>query len=286
MIRMFILFLLQWRLEGPVPRACRGTHLFELSVNLEYMFREAGDDLPARVAAAADAGFRKVEMFTTDGRDVAALRKALSDHDVELWTLLVDPRTRLIDPATHNEFAELFHRAVHEAAELGCTRLVVGSGPGVPWQKRAVQLDTVADAVRAVAPIAVEHGVEILLEAVNTRVDHPGVLFSRTEDSATVVEKVASPCVRVLYDLYHSVAEGEDPRDVLPQVGDILGHVQIADFPGRGEPGSGTIDWPSMLGRLRDVGYSGVIGVECQPTRAPTARVLDYIRQLAARNDS
>jgi hydroxypyruvate isomerase len=260
--------------------------LFELSVNLEYMFREAGDDLPSRVAAAADAGFRKVEMFTTAGRDVAALSKALTAHGVELWTMVVDPRTRLIDPATHDEFMGLFHRAVHDARELGCSRLVVGSGPGVPWQKRAVQLDTVADAVRAIAEIAAEHDVEILLEAVNTRVDHPGVLFSRTEDSATVVGKVASPSVRLLYDLYHSVAEGEDPHDVLPEVSDILGHVQIADVPGRGEPGSGSIDWPVMLDLLRDSGYSGVIGVECQPTRTPTATALNYIRQLSGRNDS
>lgn len=256
--------------------------MFDLSVSIEYMFHEAGDKLHERVHAAADAGFHKVEMFMTAGQDLPALKKALRDRNVELWTLVVDPRTLLIDPATHAGWLKLFRNTAEEAVMLGCRHLVVGSGPGVPYLRRPQQLQTVSQAVAAAAPIAAERGLTILLEAVNTRFDHPGVLFSRTEDSAFVVETVGAANVRLLYDLYHSVVEGEDPREVVPRVRHMLGHVQVADAPGRGEPGSGTIDWPASLALLRDAGYTGTIGVECHPSKRPTAAALQYIRDLCA----
>jgi len=257
--------------------------MFELSVNLEYMFHEAGEALPAHIAAAAAAGFRKAEIFTTAGRDVPALAKAFANEGLELLTVVADPRTRLVDPETHAGFQDLFRRAAEDALALGCTRVVVGSGPGAPYMKRAVQMAIVADAVRLAEEIAAELGVTILIEAVNTRVDHPGVLFSRTEDSLAIVTSVASPRVRLLYDLYHSVAEGEDPVSIVPEIIDHIEHVQIADTPGRGEPGSGEIDWESVLGLLWAAGYRGAIGVECNPTKTPTAAALDYIAQLCAR---
>lgn len=255
---------------------------FELSVNLEYMFHEAGERLEDRIAAAAAAGFTKAEMFTTAGRDLAALGRALGDHGVGLISVLADPRTRLIERDTHADFRDLFRRAAEEALALGCNRVVVGSGPGVPYMKRAMQLDIVAEAVAGIVPIAQELGVVAMLEPVNTRVDHPGVLFSQTCDAVHVIKAVDAPCVRLLYDLYHSVVEGENPVEQVAQHIGLIEHVQIADAPGRAEPGSGAIDWAAMLGLLRAAGYCGAIGVECHPSMLSTPRALDYIRELAA----
>ncbi len=253
---------------------------FDISVNLEYMFHEAGDRLEDRIATAAQAGFTKVEMFTTAGRDVPSLARALADNGAEMLTMVVDPRTRLIDPETHAGFRDLFTKAAQDAVALGCRRLVVGSGPGAPYMKRAVQLRIVADAVAGVVSIAEDHGLTIILEAVNTRVDHPGVLFSQTVDAVDVIRHVGSPRVRLLYDIYHSIAEGEDVQQMLAQYAPLIEHVQVADLPGRGEPGSGTVDWAAMLTLLRQVGYVGAIGVECSPTCAPTAEALRHFSGL------
>ena len=255
---------------------------FELSVNLEYMFHEAGERLEDRVAAAVAAGFPKVEIFTTGGRDVPALKQALVEHGATLWSVVADPRTRLIERETHEGYRAMFRQACEDAAALGCKRIVVGSGPGVPWMKRPVQLAIVAEAIGSVVPIAEEFGLTIMLEAVNIRMDHPGVLFSRTEDAVAVIEQIASPRVRLLYDLYHSVTEGEDPAEILPQIAPLIEHVQIADSPGRGEPGSGSIDWPRMLSLIAATGYTGPLGVECSPTGPSTAEALAAIRELVA----
>lgn len=254
---------------------------FELSVNLEYMFHEAGERLEDRMAAAAAAGFRKVEIFTTANRDVPSLKAALATTGCELYATVTDPRIQLVIADQHERFREMFAQAAAEAAELGAGRIVVPSGSAVPYMKRPVQLGIVASAITSVVPVAEAHGLTIMLEPVNTRVDHPGVLFGMTEDAVAVIELVNSPRVRLLYDLYHSITEREDPFEVLPKVAHLVEHIQIADAPGRGEPGSGAIDWAAMLGLIGQVGYKGVLGLECSPTRA-TAEALAMIRQLCS----
>lgn len=253
---------------------------YEISVNLEYAFHDAGDTIPERIAAAAAAGIHKVEMFLTKDRDLPAIRRALDQYGVELITTVADYQTQLVDPTTHEGFCAIFRKAAEEALFLGCRNIVVTSGRGVPWLKRPVQHRNLADALVRLLPIAEELDVTILLESANTRHDHPGVLCSTTADSVDVAEMVASPRVRLIYDLYQSVMEGEDPNVVLPKAIHLVDHVQIGDVPGRGEPGSGTLDWPAQLALLKHLGYRGLIGLELTPTRIPTANALDYIKRL------
>jgi hydroxypyruvate isomerase len=114
--------------------------MFELSVNLEYMFQEAGENLTDRVAAAAAAGFRKVEIFTTGERDVPALAKALRQHGVKLWTVVADPRTKLVDPSTHETFLGIFRRA---ASYAGCSVVRVSSlAPVRPCRTRSARCNS------------------------------------------------------------------------------------------------------------------------------------------------
>ena len=255
---------------------------FEISVNLEYAFQDAGDQIEQRIDAAAAAGFRYVELFLLKGRDLYAIRDALERNGVKLVSTVADYITQLVDPQTHEDFCAMFRKAAQDALFLGCRHVVVTSGRGVPWMTRPVQMRIFADALTRLLPIAEELDVTIYLESANTRHDHPGVLCSTTQDSACVVEMVSSPRVRLIYDLYHSVVEGEDPADVLPRVIHLTDHIQIGDVPGRGEPGSGTIDWPAQLALLKTLGYKGLIGLELKPTRAPTADALAYIQRLCA----
>lgn len=256
---------------------------FEISVNLDYAFQDAGERIEQRIDAAAAAGFGKVELFLLKGRDLPAIREALDRNGVELVSTVADYVTQLVDPAAHEGFLEIFRQAANDSLFLGCPNVVVTSGRGVPWMPRPVQHRIFADVLERLVPIAEELGVTIYLESANTRHDHPGVLCSTTKDSADVAEMVSSPRVRLIYDLYHSVMEGEDPAVVIPRYFHLIDHVQIGDVPGRGEPGSGTIDWPAQLALLKSLGYKGLIGLELKPTRAPTADALSYIQELCAK---
>jgi hydroxypyruvate isomerase len=271
--------------RGWMPRFRSHEMAYQISVNLEYAFHDAGERIEDRIAAAAAAGFDKVELFLTKGRDLAAIRAALDAHGVELVSTVADYVTQLVDPATHEGFCATFRQAAEESLFLGCRNVVVTSGRGVPWLTRPVQMRIFADALVRLLPIAEELGVTIYLESANTRHDHPGVLCSTTQDSADVIAIVGSARVRLIYDLYHSVVEGEDPAKVLPEVIHLVDHIQIADVPGRGEPGSGTIDWPAQIALFRALGYKGLIGLELKPTRQPTAQALAYIRALCLAAD-
>jgi len=145
--------------------------------------------------------------------------------------------------------------------------------------ERSRQRDAITEALLRAAPIASKAGVRLLLEPLNTRVDHPGYFLDSTAEALEVINDVDDPAVRLLYDLYHSIVMGEDPQQVLAGSGHLVGHVHVADVPGRHEPGTGTIDWPLQLAALRSAEYSGAIGLEYKPSR-DTESSLELIRQL------
>jgi hydroxypyruvate isomerase len=141
----------------------------------------------------------------------------------------------------------------------------------------AAQHDAIVGALRAAAPIATDGGVTLVLEPLNTALDHRGYFLSSTVEGLDIVEEVDSPAVRLLYDLYHSVMMDEQPAHVLAGRGHLVGHVHVADAPGRHEPGTGTIDFAAQLEAIRDAGYDGAIGLEFRPV-AGTVAALDETR--------
>jgi hydroxypyruvate isomerase len=256
--------------------------MFTLAPNIDLLFTEAGDSAADRVRAAAAAGFDAVEMWGPTGKDIPALRDALAETGVTLTAQLAEPRMQfMIPPKDHAPFFKGLDDGVEVARQLGCPRIVVGSGTGFGGRKRQDQLDELIDIfTKGVAHIA-GSGITLVLEPVNIRVDHPGALLDRTSEAAYIARGVGSPSFGVLYDLYHSTVEGEDVAAELSQARDVIRYVQIADAPGRGEPGSGAIDWPARLADLRTCGYDGPIGLEYYPT-TPSAQSVQLIRSLAA----
>jgi hydroxypyruvate isomerase len=256
--------------------------VYQLSPNIELLFTEAGPDPAGRVRAAAAAGFDAVEMWGTLDKDVNALAKALSDNGVTLTSVLAEPRTNFTLPGTDlGPFFDGLERGVENARLLGAPRIVLGSGVGFPGAKRAQNLDRLVEVFTMAIERTRGSGVKLILEPVNTRVDHPGALLDRTADAVAVARAVNSASFGVLYDLYHSVTEGEDPAAELASAGALVDYVQIADSPGRGQPGSGAIDWPASLAVLRAAGYAGPIGLEYFPT-IESAESLQLIKSVVA----
>ena len=216
-------------------------------------------------------------------KDVPALKAALDETGTQLTAQLAEPRTQfMIPPWDHSEFYRKLDEGVAIAQELGCPRIVVGSGTGFGGWKRQVQLDKLIEIYqKAIAQID-GSGITLVLEPVNVRVDHPGSLLDRTAEGVYIARGVDSPFFGLLYDIYHSAVEGEDMAGELANAGSIVKYVQLADAPGRGEPGTGSIDWATTLRTLRDSGYDGPIGLEYYPQTASEESVR-YIREQAAK---
>ena len=256
--------------------------MYQLSANIELLFTEAGPDAGDRVRAAAAAGFDAVEMWFTTDKDLDGLAAALSDTGVQLTSLLAGPRMSYTLPGT--DLAPFFaglETAVADARRLGCPRVVVASGMGFPGMSRQRNHQVLIDLFGQAVERTSGSGVALVLEPVNSRVDHPGVLTDRTEDAVAVARAVGSPSFGVLYDLYHSVTMGEDPATELAAAAGLVQYVQLADAPGRGEPGAGGLDWAAQLAVVRASGYDGPIGLEYFPTVA-TEQSVQHIRAVAA----
>lgn len=263
--------------------------MYTLAPNIELLFTEAGD-YHDRVRAAAAAGFTAVEMWGPTGvdapakpKDLPAMKAALEETGTSLVAQLSEPRTQfMIPPRDHSAFYTKLDEGVAIAQDLGCPRIVVGSGTGFGGSKRQTQLDDLIEIYRKAIDQIEGSGVTLVLEPVNIRVDHPGSLLDRTSEGVYVARGVDSPFFGVLYDIYHSAVEGEDMAAELANGGELIRYVQLADAPGRGEPGSGSLDWEERLGTLRTAGYDGPIGLEYYPTKESTESVA-LIREIAAR---
>lgn len=236
---------------------------FTLAANAEMLF---GDLLfVERVAAIRDAGFQ-VEIWDWTTKGIAALVATGATFSSMTGYITGD----LIDADGADALLASARQSLDVAAELDCPRLNIhGTGldnRGLPvsprWETSGTDWLRAVDTLRRLAALGEEAGRVFTIENLNTRVDHPGTPFARSADTAQLVQAVDSPALRMNFDLYHAqIDEGnliERTRDVLPWVGEI----QVADVPGRREPGTGEINYPNVAAALAEAGYTGVVALE------------------------
>ncbi len=245
------------------------------SANLTLMFGEV--PFLERVGAAARAGFRAVEFISPYAHPPPLLAGLLREHALEVSVFNMPPgnweagdRGLACDPARAREFRDGLAPAVEYALALGCPQVHCMAGirpPGVPED---VLRETYLSNLRFAGTELARHGLRLLVEAINTR-DMPGYWLETSRQAFELMDAAAVPNLYFQYDVYHmQIMEGDVAATVERNVGRI-GHVQIADVPGRHEPGTGTIDFPSLFRHLDHVGYAGWVGCEYRPLGATDA---------------
>ena len=189
-----------------------------------------------------------------------------------------DPATGILNvplrPDRTDLYMERTARAVEYASGLGCIGVNIGVGPapeGVdPGEIRATLISNMQHAAEEFGKV----GVVALVEAINTR-DRPGFFVHTTKQSISVIEEANHPNLAVLYDVYHiQIMEGDlalTVKENLP----MIKHIQIADTPGRHEPGTGEINYNFLLPYLDEIGYDGWVGCEYGPS-GDTERTLGW----------
>lgn len=250
----------------------------QLTANMEWLYTEAGDDRADRIRAAASDGFTAVEIWGWRTKDLDRIADALSETGVELRSLIVDPQLNLTDPTQLQPYLAAVGESLTVANRLQSSYLVAVAGAELDGTSRAAQHEAVVQALREAARILQGSNVTIILEPLNSAVDHPGTYLTSTREGLDIVQEVDSPNVKLLLDLYHSLMMGEDPREMIHNRVDLIGHVQIADIPGRHEPGTGTVRWSTHIDTLRELGYDGDIGLEYKPT-LPTKQSTALVRE-------
>jgi hydroxypyruvate isomerase len=238
------------------------------AANVAWLFTE----LPwaERFGAARRAGFATVEFPWPDdpGATATAVRAAalhVALLNAPAGDLAAGERGWPNDPARADEWRDAFGSALELALELDCRRINVLAGNRVARVPHADQAACLEDNLRWALEAARPAHVTVVTELLN-RQENPGYLLVTLDDAAPLLERLAPLGWRLQLDTWHLGLTDPDVAGAIRRAEGHIGHLQVADVPGRHEPGSGSVDWSAVAEALAEVGYRGAIGLEYRPT--------------------
>ncbi len=240
-----------------------------LAANLTMLFGEI--DFLDRFEAAASAGFRGVEFLFPYAHDAQLLKERLRDHrlvqvlhNLPAGNWAAGERGIACHPDRIDEFKAGVDQAIAYATALDCDRVNCLAGILPPAVDPTAARETLVQNLRYAAPRLQAAGIKLLIEPINTR-DVPGFLLSGTAQAIEIIEAVGSDNLLLQYDIYHMQIMEGDLAVAIERLLPRIGHLQLADVPGRHEPGTGAIDFGSLLNHIDRIGYTGWIGCEYVP---------------------
>ncbi len=255
--------------------------MLKFSANLSTMFGEV--DFLDRFRRAAAVGFKAVECQFPYDWEKEALAGELGRYGLEFvlhnmppGNLAAGDRGLACLPDRVGEFRESVGLAIEYAGALKCPRLHCLSGKVPPDASAETLLPTLAENLRYAAAALEKENITLLVEALNTR-DMPGAYLNTTRQALRLLDEVNHPNLKLQYDIYHmQIMEGDLTRTIRENLARI-GHIQLADNPGRHEPGTGEINFPNLLRAIDETGYDGWIGCEYTPA-GDTEAGLDWMK--------
>ncbi|MBW9114001.1 hydroxypyruvate isomerase [Rhizobium cauense] len=259
------------------------------AANLTMLFNEA--TFLDRFALAAKAGFEGVEFLFPYDFDRQELRRALDDngltqvlHNLPAGDWARGERGIAVLPDRIDEFRRGVASAIAYATALGCTQVncLAGIAPG-ELSEEAVRTTFVSNLTFAARELR-DHGIALLIEPIN-RFDIPGFYLETVDQAASIIAEVGSDNLFIQYDLYHQQRTRGELIGTYRRHTGLIRHIQLADNPGRNEPGSGEINYAFVFDALEDAGYGGWIGCEYKP-RTTTAEGLAWLTAERRRTQS
>lgn len=247
----------------------------KFAANLSMLFADA--PFLDRFARARQAGFEAVEFLFPYAYPAEQIAALLQQHQLKLVLFNLPPgdwdggeRGMACHPHRIEEFRASVATALRYATALGVTQLHCMAGkipPGVtPGQARATYLDNLRYAAQQLAPA----GINLLIEPIN-HYDMPGYFLNRSSQAIEIIGEAACPNLFLQYDIYHMQRmEGELSNTIKANL-PLIKHMQIADTPGRHEPGSGEINYRHLFAFIDQIGYDGWLGCEYNPAAATEA---------------
>ncbi len=253
------------------------------AANLSMLWAEL--PLAERFERAARAGFGAVELWWPGTEAAQALpgltarwklRLALMNFDA--GDMALGERGLAADPGRREHLRAHVPAALAIARACGCPRLNLLIGLRQERYSLDEQLACATDNVAWAAGLAAQAGCEVMIEAINP-MDNGPCLLTTTAAAAGFIADVARPNVRLQYDAYHMQRTEGDLTSTLDAYWHLIGHIQIADVPGRHEPGTGEINYPFLLDHIDGKGYQGAIGAEYRPSTPRTEDSLGWLEE-------
>lgn len=248
------------------------------SVCIDMLFTDL--DLLQRPAAVAAAGLPGIEFWGWKNKPMDDLKAAADAAGVKIAGFCCEVGVPLVNPDTTSEWVAEGRASVDEAKRLGVETLIVTTGQEMPERSRCDQHNAVVAGLKGLAPYAEDCGVTLVLEPLNILVDHKGYYLATSDEGFQVIDEVSSPCVKLLYDIYHQqITEGNLIARITANVSKI-GHFHVADVPGRHEPSTGEINYVNVFSKIAELGYDKSVGLEFSAT-TNAADALAQVKRIA-----
>jgi hydroxypyruvate isomerase len=242
------------------------------AANLGFLYPE--HEFLDRFAAAAKSGFRAIEFAVPYPYAPELLAGKLRENDLEciLLNLPMGDKAKgdfgiANRPERRDEFREGVARAITYAHALGCPKMNCISGTVRPGEDRAALRPTLIDNLRFAAREFKAAKLDLVIEPLNTH-DVPTAFVTRSPEAVEIIREVGADNLGLQCDLYHTAMMGDDPVEIMRTLRGAIRHIQFADAPGRGEPGTGKLDMPRLFAEVDAIGYRGWLSAEYNPTRA------------------
>lgn len=218
------------------------------------------------LARIRKAGLTHYEFWSWWDRDMdahLAAQQATGVAPAALCTHFIS----LTDPACRDAYVAGLRETIEVCKKLGCPTIISQVGNELPGVPRQEQHDSIVDGLRACLPYLQESGLTLVIEPLNTRVDHPGYYLWQAAEAFQIIDEVGDKHVKVLLDMYHQhVMDDLDVNTLVNNI-DKIGHFHMAGNPGRHEPLESGMDYVSILRRIEQTGYEMAIGLEYFPVK-------------------
>lgn len=237
----------------------------KFAVNVEMWWKK----LPfiERLKQTAALGFPAVEFWPYEGKNLDEVARTCQELNLAIAQFTAWGFTPgMNDPKNHDRLVKKITEACQVAKKINCPMMTVVGGNDQPGMTQAEMHENIIKGLKLVAPIAEDNEIVLILEPMNIRVDHKGHCLYGSTDAVRICREVNSKFVKINWDLYHMQLSEGDLCGRLKDGFDQVGYLQVADTPGRHEPGTGEINYPRVLRQAQELGYRGYVGLECNPT--------------------
>jgi hydroxypyruvate isomerase len=242
--------------------------------------------LEEKLRRLASIHYPAVEGVDWKNQDLAAIKARIEAAHLELAQIggsisLTGPEGSMVDPKQRPRMLEYLATAIDAARKLGTKTLLVLTGNALPDVSLEDQHRSIVDGMKEARKLVEPAGITLIIELLNTYVNHPGYYLNSVEKGVRVIDDVGSPNVKLLNDLYHmQIMEGNLIANLRKYI-DRIGHFHVADVPGRHQPGTGEVNYRNVLKAIAETDYQGYVAMEYSPTIDPLES-LKQIQQMVA----
>ena len=247
-----------------------------ISACIDMMFADL--DFYDRIEAVRASGLDAIEFWKWSNKDLDRIAKtgarvSIFNLDSRDEKLSYDLSRGILNAGRVDDFLSALRESVPVYKQLGARAMIVLIGEHAPYNE-----ENVYRVLTAALPILEEHDVNLIVEPLNS-IDRVGYSMPYATPVFDLLRRIHSPRIKMLYDLYHQNMMGDFSMEEIRNNIDLIGHFHVADAPGRHEPGTGEVDYVSILKEIRALGFDGYVGLEYRATK-PDARTFGFLKEV------